>query len=169
MQLNVYAKFNDPSFVVRDVSLHINAICDHELKEDYFTQIATKLFVAWILIIPVFFIMTISTDVVRSFHKEINKELSLKRNHGNFAALITVGIFAQWVIVGIDAAALYYVLEKQYEYSDYDIQHTINLSITFITFGFDSGIGVIILLCLTCGALYATEVLLKTVKRALIF
>ncbi len=146
-QLNVYAKFNNPDSVVRDGSFHVQAICDSELKKYYYTQATTKLFMACTLIIPAFFIITMST-VVRSFHEEINTQLALKQNHGILASLITVGLLAQGVIIGMDIAALYYVQEKQYEYSKYKIQHTINMYITSITFGFDFGIGVIMLLCL---------------------
>ena len=147
LQLNVYAKYSDTKIMVRDTTQHVQAICDSELKKDYFSKATNKLFMVCTMLIPVFFIITIST-IARSFHEEINKQLALKQNHGNFAAIIIIGIFAQGVIVGIDSAAIYYVLKKQYEYSMYDVQHTINCYITLIAFSFDTGIGVIMLLCL---------------------
>ena len=133
--------------MVRDSSLHVQAICETELKKDYFTSITTKLFMAFTLMIPIFFIVVILI-FVRSTHEVINTGLALKQNHGSFAALITIGVFGQGVIIGIDAAALTYVVTKNYEYSNYTVQHTINCLITFVTFSFNAVIALIMLLCL---------------------
>lgn len=133
--------------MIRDPSLHVQAICDEELKTDYYSNAHTRLFMACTAVIPIFFIATLSI-FVRSFHREINSELARERNHGNFAALILLGMFSQWVIMGMDIAAVYYVYSKQYEYKNYNLQHTINLFITAILLAFDSAIGLIQLLCL---------------------
>ena len=155
MQLKVYAKFNDPKHMVRDTTIHVKAICSEELKDIYYSTV-TKLFLSCTAIIPLFVIIIIST-VVRSFHEKINAELMRKENHGNFASLITIGIFAQVVIVGIDIGAVahvyggYHELSKDYDAldaNDYDVVHTINGFITMITLCFDSFFGGIMLLCI---------------------
>ena len=147
-QLGEYAKVNDPDRVIRDPSIHVQAICADELKADYYHSAKTRLFMACTAVIPLLFIATLSM-VVRSFHKEINNELAKTRNHGNFAAFVVVGIFAQWVIVGMDIAAVIYVFTNQHEYKDYQLQQTINLFVTAILLAFDSVVGLIQLVCLS--------------------
>ena len=146
-QLGEYAKYNHPGQVVRDPSIHVQAICDKELKTEYYSHKNTRVFMVCVLVIPIF-ATTFLSILIRSLHKEINSELAIERNHGNLAALITVGVSVQCVIIGMDVAAAYYVHTKQYEYSDYELQNTINLIVTFITLAFDSAVGLFMLSCL---------------------
>ena len=133
--------------MVRDATLHVQAICDKELKTDYFINSNIKLFISSTIILPAFFIVVVCIGL-RTFHLGINEELKLRRNHGNFASLIVVGIFSQLAILGFDTAAIAYVLRKDYEYKDYNVQHTINMFITFITFGVDVVFTFAMLLCI---------------------
>ena len=147
IQLGEYAKVNDPDRVIRDPSIHVQAVCDEELKHDYYHFANTRLFMACTIVIPFLCIATLSM-VVRSFYKEINDEIAKERNHGNLAALVLIGIVVQWVIVGMDAAAVYYVFTKQHEYKDYDLQQTINFTVTAFLLAFDSIVGLLQLVCL---------------------
>lgn len=147
LKLSIYAKYHSPEQTVRDNSLRAQAICDEELKKDYFINLHVQVFMIFTLLLPFFFIVVLLI-FIRSRHKEINKELILKRNHGVFAAMITIGVVVQAVIVVINAAAVTRVLTKQYEFHQYDLQHTVNFFMTFITFSFNATIGLIMVLCL---------------------
>jgi heme/copper-type cytochrome/quinol oxidase subunit 2 len=117
-QLGEYgARYNLPSQVVRDSSLHIQAICDKELKRDYYAHASTRIFMACTAVIPIF-VMAMLLIFTRSFRKEMNDMLARERNHGNFSAMLIIGICSQCVIVGMDMAAVIYVYTKQYEYKD---------------------------------------------------
>lgn len=146
MQLSIYAKYNKHTDIKRDSTSHIQAICSEELYKSYYAHSNTKVFMASILLIPLFFIAMLSI-MVRSLNKEINETLAKEINHANIAAIVLVGTFGQGVIVGMDIVAVYYVHSGHHEYKHYKVQHTINLVITYITLSMDLAVSSIITLC----------------------
>lgn len=98
-------------------------------------------------VIPIFTI-AILLIFIRSFRKEINSALARETNHGNFAAMLIIGIATQCAILGMDIAAVCYVYTKHYEYKDYKLQNTVNLFITAITLAFDTTVGFFLFLSL---------------------
>ena len=68
------------------------------------------------------------------------------------------------MIVGMDIAAVIYVYTGDYEYKDYQLQHSINLFITTILLAFDGAIGLIQLICmmyLLCALCHRVHVCFK--------
>ncbi len=95
------------SQVVRELSPHIIVTCyDKDLPNNFYHSKYVSLFISCI---PIFFITIISV-VVRSLHTDITIALEKPINHGNLSAMILIGIFGEFVILGMDIAAVIYLL-----------------------------------------------------------
>ncbi len=148
MQLNEYAKYQDTHRVVRELSPHIKVTCyDEDLHNNFYDSKYTRLFISCTLLIPIFFITIISV-VVRSLNTNIIIAFEKPINNGNLSAMILIGIFGEFVILGMDIAAVIYVFPKT---DDTSISLTEpNLYVAVITLGFDS----LVLMCMLTGLLY---------------
>ena len=107
MQLSVYVKYSKADNVIRELSPDTKVTCyEEDLTEKYFYSRYTRLFTSCTLLLPIFFITIISV-VVRSIHTKINTALAKPWKYGSI-----VGIFGECVIIGMDIAAVIYVIYK---------------------------------------------------------
>ncbi len=143
LQLGVYAKYNDPSRVTRERSSLTKVVCYEDLGRDYYSRYTTKMFISCTILIPIFFI-TMTAIVVRSLHTEINVALAKPSNHGNMAALILIGIFAECTVLGMDIAAVIYVYEKSdvFKNDTQELKNAANLIVPYVTLAFDLAIAI---------------------------
>ncbi len=89
-----------------------------------------------ILMLPIGVLIMVAL-FVRLHRRRIEKKCIKPSNHGNFAGVILTAMFVMIYIIIMDTLAVIAIFTNTHEYSDYDINGSLNFYVVVITFALD--------------------------------
>lgn len=130
--------------IVQDITSDAQAVCDEELKEEFFNRREVDVYLSFTVVIP-FIAMVIIVLIIRSIHPALHSRLTKSSDdHPNLVGFTLAGIHVLLFILAMDCAAVHYYRTNEHEYSEYNVSKEFNIFILPITLSFDLAVTVIL-------------------------
>ena len=145
-----YSKFNNPEYVVRDVSSTAQAICLQDLESGYFSHQNVTLYFSAALVLPLA-TSVVSTVTLWKYHGVIKSKLDNESKRPIVIGMVMTGIYITLYILSVDAAAIYYYITRKNEYGMFDsIYQSFSLQLTWLTWVAEHVSATLVLLVFWC-------------------
>ena len=128
-----YSKFNNPDFLVRDVTSTAQAICVDDLVSGHFNHPNVTLYLSVIMILPISTFI-VGTSTICLYYDSINKKIQDIKQRPHIVGAAITGLYIVIYIMISDIIAAYYYIEGWDEYSFNSILHnSLQLKLTWVT------------------------------------
>ena len=132
-QLMQYSKFNNPDFLVRDVTSTAQAICVENLVSGYFNHPNVTLYLSVIIILPISTFI-VGTSTICLYYDSINKKVQDVKQRPHIVGAAVTGFYIVIYIMISDITAVYYYIQGWDEYSfNSTLHNSFQLKLTWVT------------------------------------